>query len=829
MPSFHTALSPTTTRSWMADAGALFDLGLEPLASAREDRQIGPYRLLSLLGEGGLGSVWKAEQKDPVQRMVALKLIRPGLHLRSDVIARFHAERRTLARLTHPSIAALYDAGTTDEGVPFFAMELVDGSPLTTYCRDQHLPLRGRLDLFISVCDAVHYAHQKGVLHRDLKPSNILVTNDHGHPVPKIIDFGIAKIIDAGDNENPDAALHTRIGDLPSATYPYMSPEQATCRGSDIDTRSDIYTLGVILYELLTGQLPMPEDLVRSGNFESLANWVLHTDPIRPSERVRSTGPHACDATGLRGELDWITLRATAKEPDRRYSSAAALADDLRRHLADEPVEARPPGASYLLRKWLRRHRTLVAASSTVVLGLSASLVVSLAALNREKEALARESAQRTQALQREADAISSREQALKARQAESAARALAEQALSAAEQSRKVADGARSRAEVLINDMLFDLRDDLESIGRLELLDQVSQSAEDYFGSIPLEQDSDAQRRQRAAMHQNRGSILLAKGDDKGALIRFEESLTLLSAPASSSPQQLQDLVLAHERVGVASEALGKATEARLHYEEMKRIVDRLSGAGEIAFPAGAVTHERLGDLSRAEGDAVKAEDHYKAGLKYLQSIGHQPEAKRRLAIFHERLAGIFESRSENNEALLHTRMALDIWLQLLKKAPQDNGLQAAEATASGRMAALLLEKDATHPEAVTLLQHQLDVFVLLTQLDPLRVVWKRSLGVAHLQMGGLREAQQKHPEAEASFRSAAACFEDLPQVKDADHGILRDRAAAQLRLAVSLARQNRMDEARRSAAAAIEFMNKLPTTADLNSWRKTAEELIK
>ena len=345
--------------------------------------QIGHYKILEPLGEGGLGVVYLAEQTEPVKRQVALKLIKPGMDSK-QVITRFEAERQALAVMEHPNIAQVFDGGVTERGLPYFVMELVRGLPITEYCDTRKLSIHARLDLFIDVCHAVQHAHQKGVIHRDLKPSNILVA-DSERPVPKVIDFGLAKAMDQRLNE--DTVL-TQTG-YAVGTPAYMSPEQADTTGLDIDTRKDIYSLGVILYELLSGQFPYEQK-----ELEGLAvlYTILERQPPRPSVRysslevtqrsaianLRATDPGTLRKR-LRGDLDWIILKAMEKERDRRYETANSLAMDIERHLREEPVVARPPSAGYRLGKFAKRNKVAVLAGSVAVLALIGGTIAATA------------------------------------------------------------------------------------------------------------------------------------------------------------------------------------------------------------------------------------------------------------------------------------------------------------------------------------------------------------------------------------------------------------------------------------------------------------------
>ena len=346
-----------------------------------DPQEVGPYRILERLGEGGMGVVYLAEQEKPIRRRVALKVIKLGMETR-QVIARFEAERQALALMDHPGIAQVYDAGSTADGRPFFAMEYVAGLPITEYCDKHRLPLGGRLDLFVQVCGAVQHAHQKGVIHRDIKPSNLLVSVQDGRPVPKVIDFGVAKAIHQRLTEKTLFTQHGMIVGTPA----YMSPEQAEMSALDVDTTTDIYSLGVVLYELLVSAPPLDPQALRRAGYAEMQRLIREYEPPRPSTRLSSLHA-AADAVAhqrrtslsrlvreLKSDLDWITLKAMDKDRTRRYASASELALDVTRHLNTEPVVARPPSITYRLGRFVRQYR---AALLAVALGVVSSTLVS--------------------------------------------------------------------------------------------------------------------------------------------------------------------------------------------------------------------------------------------------------------------------------------------------------------------------------------------------------------------------------------------------------------------------------------------------------------------
>jgi non-specific serine/threonine protein kinase/serine/threonine-protein kinase len=398
-PELGPALRKLMAAHSAAERNAALDTlpSVEPPASSREGQHVGVYQLVRRIGAGGMGEVWLADQVVPVRRHVAVKLIKAGMDTR-QVVARFESERQALALMDHPAIARVLDAGSTPEGRPFFAMEYVDGVSITSFCDERRLSTEERLALFVRVCEGVQHAHQKAILHRDLKPSNVLVVESDGEPLPKIIDFGIAKAL--GRESLSAQTLLTEVGAL-VGTPEYMSPEQADPASPALDTRSDIYSLGVMLYELLTGSLPFPAAELRASSQEEIRRILRDVDPPRPSSRVATLGDAVTTVASrrqtdpgflrraLRGDLDAIVLKAMEKDPSRRYAAASELAADLRRHLRHEPVIARAPSNVYRAAKYVRRHRLGVGVAATLavlLIGFAASTSVQARRIARERD-----------------------------------------------------------------------------------------------------------------------------------------------------------------------------------------------------------------------------------------------------------------------------------------------------------------------------------------------------------------------------------------------------------------------------------------------------------
>jgi serine/threonine protein kinase/tetratricopeptide (TPR) repeat protein len=517
----------------------------------------GRYTLLEVMGEGGMGTVYRAAQTEPVRRQVALKLIKIGMDSRA-VLARFDAERQALAMMEHPNIARVFDGGTTATGQPFFAMELVEGEPITKYCDRNRLPVRARLELFVAVCKAVQHAHQKGIIHRDLKPGNVLVTEVDGHPTPKVIDFGVAK---ATEFDLTDQSLNDTGAIVGTPTY--MSPEQADPSSMDIDTRTDVYALGVILYELLVGSTPIDAKQFKRGAILEMLRMVREVEPPRPSTRLstaenlpniaanRSVEP-ARLAKSLRGELDWVVMKALEKDRTRRYETVNGLARDIERHLADEVVEARPPSRGYRFRKFVRRYKGQVIATSLVLLALVAGVIgTSLGMFEAQRQ------------------------------------RHYAEEGWGRAETERQRAEKSLVTARSLIvnmgtqiNQMTAGQKDPkLAELARKQALDQARRQFDEFRAGSP---DDVTVQEQAAALHRYGGNISRALNDYPAALTAYGIAIQILEHLSATFPDEAHyrdTLALALVDRALLEKNLGKLTASAATLDRAYEIAEKSKG----------------------------------------------------------------------------------------------------------------------------------------------------------------------------------------------------------------------------------------------------------
>jgi eukaryotic-like serine/threonine-protein kinase len=569
-----------------------------PVNVAAKGEAVGPYHLLELLGEGGFGHVWLAEQREPVRRRVALKLVKPGMDS-TEVLARFEAERQALALMDHPNIARVIDAGLTASGRPYFAMEYVQGPAITEYCDRSRLSMDARLGLFIKVCHAVQHAHQKGIIHRDLKPTNVLVTMVDGAPEPKVIDFGIAKAMHQPLTER---TLHTGFGRL-LGTPEYMSPEQAGEQHGRVDTRTDVYALGVVLYQLLTGVLPFDSQTLRKAGYDGIRKVIIEQTPPKPSTRLlsgdgkkstvetsaeelakqRGTEPRTL-MRQLRGDLDWIVMKCLEKDPARRYESVAGLAQDIERHLKDEPVTAGPPSVSYRAAKFVRRHR--------VGVGVGAAFAVLVVA------GLGATSALYARAAQDRALAIAEGEKAKS-----EAERARAAECRADNERDTAKVEEAKAKAAVSFVLDMFESIDPAVAQGRDVLVREVLEDAEKKAAGL------EGQPLLEATVRQMLGKAFSRLG-------KYEEAVRNLARASGLRAQELgreavptleSELDLAVNEFG-----LGMLTEAEARFRKVHADRERVLGADDPAT---------LMALSQV-GEAEKARDDYGAAEKTIRRV---------------------------------------------------------------------------------------------------------------------------------------------------------------------------------------------------------------
>jgi serine/threonine protein kinase len=683
--------------------------------------QIGPYRLVAKLGEGGMGSVYLAEQEKPIRRQVALKIIKSGMDS-AHVIARFEAERQALTMMDHPNIAKVFDAGTIADrilqiadskseisnlqseigsGRPYFVMELVRGVPITRFCDKGRLTVRERLELFVLVCQALQHAHQKGVMHRDIKPSNVLVADQDGKPAPKVIDFGLAKATEQALTEQP---LATQVGSI-MGTLEYMSPEQADFSARGVDTRTDVYALGVLLYELLTGTTPLESARLRAGGLIDAVMMINQEVPPTPSQRASSLGPQSAIATDrrteparlpklLRGELDWIVMKALEKQRERRYQTAVDFARDVERYLADEPVEAGPPSARYRLAKFVRRNRvpvSLLSVAGTALVALVVVLFVSnqkvSAALDKANVALDEKTRaqQQTYGALRLSDGLVG---VLTPKQAEygEEERAALDRSLTAYEkyalslgvstEAREVAAGAQYRAA--------NLRDILGDKGRAEA---------GYLTSIALYRSLAADFPENATYLFDMSLAQVGLANALRDLGRLGEARTVCqqavdatSRNSSRSARSQEVLAAGLSTLGLvlcdlAESALGEQRKKELRLEALAALQQEIALWQEISAESPARHEHRyhlaLGHVTlmlalNGLGRVNEAEDAYRKARTYLDKLrsesGTDPYAQFLSALAERNYGNILISRSQWAEGENAYRKAIDLLAELTR-----------------------------------------------------------------------------------------------------------------------------------------------------------------
>ena len=704
---------------------------------------IGPYQLRQKLGEGGMGVVYMAEQDEPIRRRVAVKVIRAGMDS-SHIAARFEQERVALAMMDHPHIARVLDAGTTSDGRPYFAMELVQGIPITEYCDQEHLSIRERVELFIPVCRAVQHAHQKGIIHRDLKPSNVIVGLSDAQPIPKVIDFGVAKAV---GQRLIDRTMFTEMGQI-VGTLEYMAPEQVELNNLDVDTRADIYSLGALLYELLTGSTPFTPQQLRSAGLSEMLRVIKDSDPARPSTRIstvvdlpRVAANRRLDptrlASAIRGELDWITLKCLEKDRGRRYDSAVGLANDLERYLADEPVWACPPSASYRLRKIVRRNRRWIVAATAFLLLLVCAIVaqsMALVAVNRERQA-------KVAALEAEAQRRKQTQAALDA-------------------MSSRVIEDWLTKQPVLLPEHK-----------------QFLEMALGFYEEFAADTGQDEESRAAVASAQRRvGTIRAQLGQHADAEAAYRCSRDVFAELAAEFPNQpvhRSELAQTHVALGSLLGMSGQFDDAESELRQGLQVYGRLKAdfPDQVDYRRGqgdALT--RLGVLLKNLGRLEEAHEALDHALEIRRQLASQfPDVltyQDDLGATYLNLGNLLDDLDLSPQSLAANRRAIAIYEKLTTEEPTVSRYRHQLAVSRNNLGELLLSRD-DNAETETMFRQTLAIRRQLAAEFPAVPEYQRGVAITLNNLGILLKNMERWQEAEEVYRQALAIHEQLA----ADH----------------------------------------------------------
>jgi tetratricopeptide (TPR) repeat protein len=805
-----------------------------------------------------MGAVWMADQTEPVKRRVAVKLIRTERSSSRTILSRFEAERQAIALMDHPNIAKLLDAGTTEEGVPFFVMELVKGVPLTEFCDQHRFSVPQRLRLFVQVCSAVQHAHQKGIIHRDLKPSNILVESYDGVPVPKVIDFGLAKAVSG--LQLTEHTLFTGFGAV-MGTPQYMAPEQASFNALDVDTRADVYALGAILYELLTGTTPLTRDAIKQAALDTLLKLIREQEPPTPSSRISLGESEPAVAANrqmepaklgrfVRGELDWIVLKALAKERGRRYDAASSFARDIERFLNHEPVQAGPPTTRYRIRKFIQRNRGAVLTAGLVLLALVTGTVGTTLGLvearhqesraraeaDAKEQALLDEAEQRRLAQANEAIAKSEAAEKALALGRESAQRQLAQEsearaktAAAAAQSAQKQEATERARAENAYA-RTADVLDAMTSaVTGDSLSTQMALSAEQkkfltevlkYYKEFAATKADDPRTRDRAARAAYRVGLieyrLGRKGESAAAFRTARADFAALVAEFPADPPYRKWEAGTHNNLGNLVAALGKPADAEDHHRAALALYEKL--ADQFRDASGyrkdvAVTRANLALVLAARGKRGEAEDQLRTALAGLDRLAVEfptvREYRQELAGCHNSLGTLLDTVGKHAEAEEQFRAALAVSEKLAVECPDVGAYQRDSATSRNNLGLLLTARKRS-TEAQEQFRGALTVLEKLVAAFPAVPDYRQDLATCHhnlgvlLQASGTRAAMEHHRAALAVRKKLAAEFPEVPDYR-------KDLANTHISLGTLLTNSGKHAEAEERYLEALTVLEKL------------------
>jgi eukaryotic-like serine/threonine-protein kinase len=743
-------------------------VAIQEAAAESPGMVLGPYKLLEQIGEGGFGVVFMAEQTQPIRRKVALKIVKPGMDTR-QVIARFDVERQALALMDHPNIAHVFDGGQTASGRPYFVMELVRGISITDFCDKNQLPVRARLDLFVTVCQAIQHAHHKGIIHRDVKPTNVLVTLHDGTPVAKVIDFGIAKAL---DQQLTDKTLFTNFAQM-LGTPLYMSPEQAELSGRDVDTRSDIYALGVLLYELLTGTTPFDKERLQSLGYDEICRIIREQEPPRPSARVSTLGQAAATVSMrrqsdprrlsrlFRGDLDWIVMKALEKDRDRRYDTASALAADVQRYLADEPVLASPPSLRYRLRRFVRKYRGPVLAASVILVLLVGGIIgTSLGLLQAEHQRQIAEEKEET-AQKEKRNALASAAAERQAKQNEAAERKKAEAA------QRQAMEALRATTDDVV-EQLIGAKPALSPVEKKFLETTLKR-----WQILAAEKGDDELARQIRAEGLFRVARLRAKlGEHDGALAGLREASILWGKLAADFPDKASyrlKLAVCHHNVGMLLRDLGQLAEAEAAHYEALGIQKKLAGdhPGNPHYDlVMAGSYNNLGLVFRDRAKLPEALEAHKQALtaktKLAADFPDEARYQSELALTLNNLGLVFRDLGKRPEAEDAYRKALILQEPLAADLAVPT-YRFDLARIYNDLAILLRDDPARRAEAEAAQRQALTIQDKLAGEFPSMPQYRSELALSHTNLGNLLLDVNQPDKADAAYGQALVIQEKL------------------------------------------------------------------